>query len=482
MGRTHRRAACAALVTLGLLTAGCSNSKSGDAAATTAPAAVTAPPTTAASSTSAAADTTAPDGGGTTTAAAVADQRDTFEPISGVPGVTDTEISFASIATEANNPLGTNIKNAYNEGIKAYFAYRNDEGGIYGRKLKLGAEIDDELGSNQQRALEVISSDKYFGAFVATLLFTGAADLNDAGVPTYIWNIHATEFANRPNLFGQVGAGCADCTSQLTSYLANKAGAKKVASLGYGTSENSKVCSETQKASFELYGKDLGFEFAYLNDNVAFGMPNGIGPEVTAMKDAGVDFVATCLDLNGMKTLAQELDRQGMQNVVLYHPNTYNQQFVAEAGGVFDGDYVGASFAAFEYDAGIAAEQKFFEYMKKQGSELSELAMTGWLNAALAFDGLVAAGPKFDRASVVAATNKLTAWNADGLVDPIDWTRQHNAPTDADRSNYYKQVCSSVVQVEAGKFVPVGPVDKPFLCWPGDSKAWSDPVPTNFAP
>ena len=67
---------------------------------------------------------------------------------------------------------------------------------------------------------------------------------------------------------------------------------------------------------------------AYVNDNLAFGLPNGIGPEVTAMKDAGVDFVSTCIDLNGMKTLAQELQRQGMDDVVLYHPNTYNQQFV----------------------------------------------------------------------------------------------------------------------------------------------------------
>jgi hypothetical protein len=30
-----------------------------------------------------------------------------------------------------------------------------------------------------------------------------------------------------------------------------------------------------------------------------------------------------------MKTLAQELQRQGMDDVVLYHPNTSNHDFVA---------------------------------------------------------------------------------------------------------------------------------------------------------
>jgi ABC-type branched-subunit amino acid transport system substrate-binding protein len=240
------------------------------------------------------------------------------------------------------------------------------------------------------------------------------------------------------------------------------------------------VCSQTQQAAFELYGPDLGFEFVYLNDNVAFGMANGIGPEVTAMKDLGVDFISTCFDLNGMKTLAQELERQGMQDVVLQHPNTYNQGFVDEAGGLFDGDYVAVSFAAFEYDTGLEAQEKFIEYMEKQGTDRSELAMTGWINAALAFDGLLAAGPEFDRASVVSATNELTAWSADGLVVPIDWSRQHTGPTNADRSTYYEQLCTSIVKIEDGAFTPIGPADKPFLCWPGRSTEWAEPVPMSF--
>ena len=38
------------------------------------------------------------------------------------------------------------------------------------------------------------------------------------------------------------------------------------------------------------------------------------------MKKAGVDFIATCIDLNGMKTLASELHRQDMDDVVLLPP------------------------------------------------------------------------------------------------------------------------------------------------------------------
>ena len=407
-------------------------------------------------------------------------ERDTFIALPDVPGVTDTEIRYASLALKANNPLGTNIMDAFNEGIDAYFAWRNEEGGIYGRQLVLADKIDDEFGLNQAKALEIVGANNRFGVFVATLIFMGAAELNDAGIPTYVWNIHPNEMAGRNNLFGNAGTGCVGCTSRVVPYLAHLAGAKKVATVGYGVSENSKTCTQSQAKSIEKYSADLGLEVAYLNDNLAFGLPNGIGPEVTAMKDAGVKFIATCIDLNGMKTLAQELSRQGMDDVTLYHPNTYNQSFVAEAGGIFDGDYVIPGFAAFEYDSGSQLQQKFVEFMGKQGSTLSELAMVGWSDADLAFTGLLEAGPNFSRESVIAATNKLTAYSAGGLLNPIDWTRQHAAPTPDQLGSGYAQECFSAVQVKDGKFVGITVSGDPFLCWSNSTNDWSEPIPTSF--
>jgi hypothetical protein len=120
--------------------------------------------------------------------------------------------------------------------------------------------------------------------------------------------------------------------------------------------------------------------------------------------------------------------------------------------------------------------------MEKQGTTLSELAMVGWINADLAFQGLLAAGPEFDRQSVIDATNQLTAFDAGGLINPVDWTRQHTPPTPEDRvTNGNAQECLAVVQVEAGTFVPVSEPDKPFLCWPNDTTEWSEPTPTSFS-
>ena len=75
--------------------------------------------------------------------------------------------------------------------------------------------------------------------------------------------------------------------------MAQLSGATKAASLGYGISENSRLCAQAQEEALTLYEEDTGVEFVYLNDNLAFGLGNGIAVEVSEMKDLGVDGIIT---------------------------------------------------------------------------------------------------------------------------------------------------------------------------------------------
>jgi Periplasmic binding protein len=424
-------------------------------------------------------DTTEADDGGSASAGSEGD-RDTFVEIDGVPGVSDDAITYAMIGTKANNPLGTCILDCYRQGVEAYFAFRNSEGGIYGRDLVLGDVLDDELSQNQVRALDVISGEQAFGVFEATLLATGWGDLDAAGIPTYAWGIHPTEAADRTHIFPSSPVPCPDCVLHTVPWAAREVGATTAASIGYGATENSKQCAQSVAESVEAYAGDTGVELGYTNDDLDYGLPNGIGPEVTAMREAGVDFISTCIDLNGMKTLAQELDRQGMGDVVLYHPNTYNQDFVREAGDLFEGDVVAVQFRPFEADGEGTALDDYREWMEREGNELTELAMVGWINASLAFDGLLAAGPEFDRDAVTGATNATTDFTAGGLTEPIDWTQAHTPFTQATRGEVEGQECSALVRVENGEFVTMAPPDTPWLCWPESEADWSEPEQTSF--
>jgi hypothetical protein len=390
--------------------------------------------------------------------------RDTFVALSGVPGVSDDAIAYSVIGTKAGNPLGICILDCYVDGIEAYFAFRNSEGGIFGRDLVIDEILDDEVVQNQQRSLDLISGNDAFGAFSATLLASGWGDLDDAGVPTYGWGIHATEAAERHNVFPHTVVRCATCPRPAVPYIAAETGATKAASIGYGFSENSKSCTNMVAESFERWEAESGVELVYTNDDLTYGLPNGAGPEVTAMKDAGVDFISTCLDLNAMKSLAQEIDRQGMDDVVLYHPNSYDTTFIAEGGEIFEGDVVLVQFRPFEASPGDSSMGDFLHWIDETGAEPSELSMVGWMNAATAFDGLLAAGPEFDRAKVVAATNAMTDYTFGGLSHPLNWGDSHT-PFTPDAMLPDRDECSSFVRVEDGAFVPFGDPDKPWLCW-----------------
>jgi ABC-type branched-subunit amino acid transport system substrate-binding protein len=401
--------------------------------------------------------------------------------ITGVPGVTDDEIRFAAFGTNSNNPLGTCVLDCYVDGIKAYFAYRNSEGGVHGRDLTLSETLDDELGKNQQRALEIVSKNDAFGAFSATQIASGWKNIAESGMPLFVWNIHPAETAGRESIFGNQPTICISCTRRQTAYAVQLTKAKKVATMGYGISENSKKAAQTVTDTIEKYSDDIGGAvIAYKNDNLAFGLPNGIAPEVTAMKRAGVDLITAAIDLNGMKTLAQELQRQGMGDVPMLHANTYDQEFVAAAGDLFEGDIMAVSFRPFE-SSGKSDLATYKKWMKETGSKLTEPSMYGWINADTAYQGIKAAGASFDRAKVIAAINALEDYTAGGLIPPIDFGRQHDAATEDDPATHGNDPdCFSFVRVKDGEFEVVGDPAKPFLCWPGDTRDWSEPEPTNF--
>ena len=159
--------------------------------------------------------------------------------------------------------------------------------------------------------------------------------------------------------------------------------------------------------------------------------------------------------------------------ITLYHPNTYNHQFVTDADPLFEGDFVSVGFLPFEADTAGTTLGDFLTWMEKAGKTPSELAMVGWINASVAFGGLLAAGPEFDRQKVTDATNALTADTAGGLLKPINWSTDHAPYTDSTRPADKQGECVTLVRVTKGKFATVAPPATPWMCWP--SIEWSDP-------
>ncbi len=486
--RWTRRLVVAASVTALVLSA-CSNSSDDGADATTG---VTSPPaeTTAESTTAdTAAPATVPTESEPTATEAPApteavDEIDLgeFQPIEGVPGVTDETISFGMLGTGPSNPLGYCLMECFQGGAQAYFDYRNSLGGVHGRQLEFSQVLDDEVGNNQAKALELTIADDVFGVFLAPLVFSGLADLGNAGMPTFTTPPAASDANGLETVFAAGGTICGSCPRKQTVEAAVIAGGTKVASLGLGASQASKDCANNNVATFEKWGPAVGIEAVYLNDDLPFGFPNGVGPEVTAMKDAGVDYITTCIDIASALLLEQELERQGMGDVTIALPQGYGDtEFISTNAALLEGDVLAVLFRPFEADIEGTGIETFLEWMDKGGYQVTDNALYAWIGADLAVQSLLAAGPQFDRASVVAAANEMTAYTAHGITAPVDWTRQHTAPTAEDPvTNGPANDCMAFVVIRGGAVELANDPSTPWSCFDPAVDEWQDAVQMNF--
>ncbi len=376
------------------------------------------------------------------------------------PGVTDTEIRVGGVAS-VTNPLGGTYGDAF-EGVKAYFDMVNASGGIYGRKLVLAAERDDKLGNNKVEVEGLLTQDKVFAVLpVASLLFTGADTLVKENVPTFGWTINlewqGSDANPKSNLFGQTGSFlCFDCPSPTLPWLAKQTDRHKVAVLSYAVEQAAK-CADGVKAAFDKYGEAADAELAFIDKSLAFGNAD-LSVQVSKMKQAGVDLVTTCLDLNGVVTLAKEMKKQELK-AIAYLPNAYDHEFVDEFGDLFEGSYVRTDFVQWEVEDKPEGLQTYLDAIDEAGQEPSENSLVGWLNADLFVTGLREAGPAFSREKLIDAVNKLTNYKAGGIITGVDWTTAH---TSLAREGEACQFLSKIVDSE---FKPVfAKPGKPFVC------------------
>ena len=337
------------------------------------------------------------------------------------PGVTDDEIKVGGVAS-VDNPLGGKYGDSF-AGVKAYFDMINASGGIYGRSSSSSSEHDDKAFNNSTEVEALLTEDIFAVLPVATLLFTGAQKLVDEGIPTFGWIINPEWEGSaedpKANLFGQTGSFlCFDCASPRPA-VARRARPRRRRSACSATPSPSRQGASTgsrTRSTSTATGSDA--EIAFVDQSLQFAQKD-LSVQVSKMKDAGVDFVATCMDTDGVITLAKEMKKQRL-DAVQSLPNAYDQDFLEEYGDLFEGSYVRTDFATFELpeDDQPPGLKTFLERMEEAGVTPSENAIVGWLNADLFVTGLKEAGPDFDRQKLIDAINSITDYTADGIVYP----------------------------------------------------------------
>jgi len=368
-------------------------------------------------------------------------------------GVKSNEIDVGGLAA-ITGPLGDQYAPIF-DGAQAYFDMVNEQGGVNGRKIKLVAKLDDATDAtrNASQARALVEQHHVFAVIpVASPVFPGGKYLQDHNVPTFGWHINP-EWSPGPSMFGQDGSYI-DFTGINTfyGYLGKQIGAKKVAIFAYTVSQ-SRDCATAAEKAFRQYG----FQVAFNDSSLAFGTTSMVA-DVQRVKDAGVDFVTTCMDVTGNTLLSKTLHQAGLNNVRQFWPTGYDAQALSQFPDLYEGVYFRTGFVPFESASTSPGLTQFLDEMKKRkpNTKISEVVLAGWINADLFVTGLKAAGKDLTRQKLVDSINKIAGYTANGIESPINWTIQHTGPNPTD--------CDAYLQVQHGKFTPI--FKQPFVCYP----------------
>ena len=390
------------------------------------------------------------------------------------PGVTPTQIDVGAIATRTGAGAGDFA--GLIPGVQAYFDMVDAHGGIDGRKLVLSADLDDGGSPTQftQEAHTLLEQDHVFAAFISTYWFTPSL-FEETDTPTYGYNV-SDNWAGPANFFA-AGGSTQDyhALAAPVAYLMKRTHSTSIATVSYGPGipGSYPACRTT--------AQDLaaaGIHVAYTGLDASLG--GDFTAEVQQIAQSHADFVLTCMQDSDDVSLARDIQQYGLKVHQLWL-NGYNQDLLNSYPSLMQGVYVDANgFVPFSADSDFPGlypgMQLYLSAMKRyEPAEVtSQLAMQGWMSAALLAAGVRAAGKDLTQKNLIAQTNRMTHFTAGGVTAGTNWAKAHTTQA--------FPICPSFIQVKGRTFVPVvAGKDQVFICF-AKSVDLKDPMPATPPP
>jgi ABC-type branched-subunit amino acid transport system substrate-binding protein len=363
-------------------------------------------------------------------------------------GITEDTITLGQVST-ISGPVPGLGQTAVN-GVRAYFAYRNQQGGVCGRELQL-QNADDRLDTGQNRAEHDRMADEVFG-------FVGGWSVVDDG------GAGVLEGTNIPD----VGISISDARASLpNNYSTNpidlQGGSGAVTVLQYMVSTyqprsaavvwGAQVTARARAQGFVRDLESLGVTVSVARE-VAITETNYV-PVAQEIENAGAELVITALELTGISRLAQAFEQVGyLPKVPYYGAQTYGDRFLELAGSAAEGTILGITHPIVEEAASNPQVATFLEWYQRvnPGEEIDFFSFQGWVAADMFADAIEAAGPSPTRDAVLGVLSGYHAFDADGLVAPFDPAGKVNSK------------CFMIVTVEGGQWRRVHPQGSGFAC------------------
>lgn len=428
----------ACLTLLALLMAACGDTATPAPAATTTNAAVATTTSAAGATTTSAAGAATTGASGTNASSTTGTAAPTVAPVPNgdKTGVTDTEILVGNWSPQSgpNSAYGIGARTA-----DAYFHMINDQGGIYGRKLKLIISDDQYTAAKTQPLVKkMVEQDKVF-AFVASIGTGPNLAVKDylagKGVPNVAFSTGSGALVNPPSktAFGELTNYSFEATI-FAQYAADQLGSKKVAVLyqndGFGK-EGWQAFVKEAKAK----GMDVVAEVPY--------EPNTTDMSSQALKlqQSGADTVFFAATPGSGAPALKEMDKLGYNPKKLLTFVLNDPQLFQVAGTAANGVY-SSTFTPL-LDSNDPKVTEYLSFMKKYqpNDPPGNFSEWGYVGAQIFVEGLRRAGKDLTRESFVNGLESIVNWNG-SMANNITYGPNNRAP----QNSIY------IIQYKDGKF------------------------------
>ncbi len=329
------------------------------------------------------------------------------------PGVTANSITVGSIS-DISEPIPGLFEGA-KIGTEAYFAYINSQGGVNGRKLILDARDSAfSSGTVANEASSIAAKDfAIVGGF--SLLDGSEQPAVDAAHLPVVTQVLTPAYYSDANLYSAVPLVTNGEIDGPFKWLKSKY-PKDIQHVGV-IGSSAAATAVTAEHVFKNLTQSLGYQWVYQRD--ASYSETSFLPDIIKMKNAGVKIVFEPSQQGAyISNIAQEMKQEGLNAILLSGSNAYEANF--NPGSAGNGTLVtGVDALYMGQDAKVVPAVATFDHWAKKVDPQTQLdlyTLDAWINAELFVQALKAEGANPTRAGLEAQLDKVTSFNANGLI------------------------------------------------------------------
>lgn len=372
------------------------------------------------------------------------------------PGITKNTVTIGQI-DDISKPV-PGLFRAAEVGTQAYVDYVNSKGGINGRKLVLDARDSNFDSSNV--VTQTRSQAKHDFALVGGFSLLDQAEgpiINQYKIPDMAVPL-SYKLANNRYLYSPAPSTI-NATSTGPFMWLKKAFPSQSRHVGILYAAATPASTQSQFA-FDRVMRQQGLKILYQRGFSA--LESTFSADVLKMKTGGVTmYVNEELPGSYAATLAKESALQSYHPINVEGAAAYISNMGQLAGSAANGMYLQMPTALYQgQDAKAVPEVATFDkWAKKVDPGVFKLttplpAVYGWVSGMLFAQALKAAGPNPTRSGLISQLNKVTSFNANGLLPPGE-NPAKNIPSK----------CFLVAQYKNGNWHRVSPTPKTgYIC------------------